>query len=215
MELQKKDFIEIEFTGKVDNNVFDSNIKEDLKILNPQANPKPLIFCLGEGMFLKGIDDFLIGKEAGRYHVELTPDKAFGPRIPEFVQKIPIKVFQGQNVNPVPGAVFNLDGRIAKIITVSGGRVIADFNNPLAGKNVSYDINVLRKVDDINEKIKAMMLFLFRKEFNFSVDDKKITVEVSKEMSKFVEMFGEKFKEIFGLEVEVKEIAGNSPKTEQ
>ena len=41
------------------------------------------------------------------------------------------------------------------------------------------------------------------------------TVEVSKEMSKFVEMFGEKFKEIFGLEVEVKEIAGNSPKTEQ
>ena len=36
MALQKKDFIEIEFTGKVkDGEVFDSNIKEDLKKLNP------------------------------------------------------------------------------------------------------------------------------------------------------------------------------------
>ncbi len=214
MAFQKKDFIEIEFTGKIkDGEVFDSNIKEDLKKLNPDSNPKPLIFSLGEGMFLKGIDDFLIGKDIGKYKIELPPEKAFGPRVPQFVQTIPIKVFKSQNLNPVPGAVFNFDGRIAKILTVSGGRVIADFNNPLAGKIVTYDINVIRKVEDLNEKLKSFINFLFRKELNFSVKDNKIIIEVEKNLSQFVEMFKEKFKDVFNLELEVKET--ENPSKEQ
>ena len=65
MKLKKGDFIEIEYTGKVkDGEVFDSNIKEDLNEMhkdhNHEVEPKPFIFSLGEGMFLKGIDDFLI-----------------------------------------------------------------------------------------------------------------------------------------------------------
>src|SRR4030042_3756000 len=208
MALQKKDFIEIEFTGRIkDGEVFDSNIKKDLEKLNPDINPKPLIFALGEGMFLKGIDDFLTGKDIGKYKIELPPEKAFGPRMAEFVQTIPIKIFRSQNLNPVPGAVFNFDGRIAKILTVSGGRVMADFNNPLAGKIVVYDINVIRKVEDLNEKIKSFTNFLFRKEMNFSVKDNKITMEVEKNLSQFVKMFGEKFKDIFNLELEIRQKA--------
>jgi len=207
MALQKKDFIEIEFTGRIkDGEVFDSNIKKDIEKLNPDANPKPLIFCLGEGMFLKGIDDFLIGKEIGKYEIELSPEKSFGPRIPEFVQMIPMKIFKGQNLNPFPGAVFNFDGRIAKILTVSGGRVMADFNNPLAGKDVIYNINIMRKVEDLNEKIKSFIDFLFRRELKFSVQDNKIIIEVEKGAIQFVEMFREKFKDLFNLEMEVKEI---------
>ena len=166
MALQKKDFIEIEFTGKVkDGEVFDSNIKEDLKKLNPDANPKPFVFALGEGMFMKGVDEFLIGKEIGSYTIELSPEKAFGPRVPSFVQPIPMKVFQSQNVRPYPGAVFNFDGRIAKILSVSGGRVVADFNHPLAGKEVVYELKILRKVEDQNEKIKSFINFFFN--FNY------------------------------------------------
>lgn len=211
MVLQKKDFIEIEFTGKIkDGEIFDSNVKEDLKKLNPDANPKPLIFALGEGMFLKGIDDFLIGKDVGKYTIELTPEKAFGQRIPKLVQTIPTKIFQTNNLNPVPGAVFNFDGKIAKVLTVSGGRVIVDFNNPLAGKTVVYDLNVIRKIDDLNEKLKAFIEFLFRKELNFSVKDNKIIIEVEKNLSQFVGMFKEKFKEIFNLELEIKKIDNTS-----
>lgn len=215
MTLQKKDFIEIEFTGKVkDGEIFDSNIKEDLKKLNPEANPKPFIFSLGEGMFMKGVDEFLIGKEIGKYSVELSPEKAFGQRVPSFVQPIPMKIFQSQNVRPYPGAVFNFDGRIAKILSVSGGRVIADFNHPLAGKNVVYEINVLRKVENTDEKLKSFINFLFRRDLNFSVESKKLIIESEKEFAKFVEMFKDKFKEIFDLDLEVKEII-SSPKTQQ
>jgi peptidylprolyl isomerase len=207
MVLQKKDFIEVEFTGKIkDGEIFDSNIKEDLKKLNPDANPKSLIFSLGEGMFMKGIDDFLIGKEIGKYTIKLSPEKAFGPRIKEFVQMIPIKLFHSQNLRPVPGAVFNFDGRIAKILSVSGGRVMVDFNNPLAGKDIVYEINVIKKVDDLNEKVKSFNDFLFRRELKFSVQDKKVIVEVEKNFAKFIEMFKEKFKDILDLDLEVREI---------
>ncbi len=207
MTLQKKDFIEIEFTGKIKGGeVFDSNIKKDLEHLNPEAKPKPLVFSLGEGMFLKGIDDFLIGKEVGKYTIELSPDKAFGPRIPDFVQKVPIKIFHSQNLNPVPGALFNFDGRIAKVLSVSGGRVMVDFNNPLAGKDVIYEINILRKIDDMNEKVKSLIDFLFRREMNFKIENEKVIIEVEKNLVQFVEMFKEKFKDIIGLDLEVKAV---------
>jgi len=208
MALQKKDFIEIEFTGRVkDGEIFDSNILEDLKKLNPDAKPKPEIISLGEGMFLKAIDDFLIGKETGKCTIELSPEKAFGQRVKEFVQMVPIKVFYSQKLNPVPGSVFNFDGRVAKVLTVSGGRVVVDFNHPLAGKEVVYEVNVLRKVEDLNEKIKAFIEFLFRKELKFSVNEKKLTIEAEKSMAKFVELFKEKFKDVLGLDLEVKETA--------
>jgi FKBP-type peptidyl-prolyl cis-trans isomerase 2 len=216
MTLQKKDFIEIEFTGRIkDGEVFDSNIKEDLKKLNSDADSKPLIFCLGEGMFLKGIDDFLIDKEIGKYKIELTPKNAFGVRLSQLVQMIPMKIFKSQKLNPQPGMAFNFDGKMAKVLAVSGGRVMVDFNHPLAGKNVVYEINVIKKIEDLNEKIKSFISFLFRRELNFSVENNKIIIEVEKEMSKFAELFKEKFKEIFNLDLEIKEIEKITPDKQQ
>ena len=215
MTLQKKDFIEIEFTGKVrDGDVFDSNIKEDLEKLNPDAIPKPLIFCLGEGMFLKAIDDFLVGKELGNYEIELSPEKAFGVRLPQLVQKVPMKIFSSQKLNPYPGAVFNFDGRVAKVLSVSGGRVMVDFNHPLSGKNILYKIHALRKVEDLNEKVKPFINFFFRRELNFSVQDNKIILETEKNLSSFAELFKEKFKDIFSMDLEIKEIE-EKPKAPQ
>ena len=111
-----------------------------------------------------------------------------------------------QKLNPVSGAVFNFDNRVGKVLTSSGGRVIVDFNNPLAGKDVVYKVKVLRIVEDLNEKVKSFTEFLFRKDFKFEVKEKKLLIEVEKELSKFVELFKDKFKEIFDLELEVKEI---------
>ncbi len=206
MNLQKKDFIEIKFTGRIkDGEIFDSNIKEDLEKLNSNTSVKPLIFCLGENMFLKGIDEFLINKEIGEYKIELSPENAFGKRESSLVQMIPIKVFREQKVNPVPGAIFNFDGKIAKILTTSGGRVMVDFNNPLAGKTVVYDIKVLRKIEDLNEKVKSLIDFFTRKEFKFEIKDKKLIVYADKQFSQFLNLFKDKFKDILDLDLKVKE----------
>lgn len=216
MTLKKNDFIEIEFTGKTsEGEIFDSNIKSDLKKAKLDIDAKPFSFALGQGMFLKSIDDFLVGKEIGNYNIDLTPEKAFGKRDSNFIQMVPIKVFAEHKTNPVQGAMFNFDGRIGKILSVSGGRVLVDFNNPLAGKEVTYKINVLKKIEDVNEKIKVLNLFLFKKDFKFKLENKKLTLQVDKPLVKFVEMFNDKFKEILDLDIEVKEIktSSNSDKT--
>jgi len=208
MELQKKDFIEINFTGKIKDTgeIFDSNIEDDLKKFNPNLKAKPFVFALGEDMFLKGIDEFLIGKKIGKYEIELSPEKSFGKRNSSMIQMIPIKFFREQKLNPIPGAVFNFDGRPAKVLTTSGGRVIVDFNNPIAGKTVVYNIEILKKIDDLNEKINALNEFFFRKDFKFEINEKKLILYAEKHYVKFIELFKDKYKEIFDLDLEVREL---------
>ena len=207
MSLKEKDFIEIEFTGKLkEGGVFDSNIKEDLQKLNPKAEAKPFVFALGQDMFLKGVDEFLIGKEIGKHVIELGPEKGFGKRDPKLIQMIPMKVFHGQQINPVPGYAFNFDGKVGKVLTVSGGRVIVDFNNPLAGKEIVYEINILRKVEDLNEKIKAFNEFIFRQDLKFAVEGKNLILEVEEGMIKFVESVEDTYKNVFNLDLNVKAV---------
>lgn len=214
MELKKKDFVEVEFTGKTEEGeIFDSNIKEDLKSINPEAMAEPFIFSLGEGMFLKGVEDFLIGKDIGTYEIPLTPENAFGKRNPQLIRIIPMKTFRENKLNPIPGFMFNFDGRLAKVLSVSGGRVTADFNNPIAGKNVIYKVKVLRKLEDQNEKVKALMNFFFRRELKFEVKDKKLVLEIEKELIKYAELFKDKFKELLDLDLEVKEIETKKEET--
>ena len=209
--LQKKDFVEVEFTARIKNTneVFDSNIKKDLKKANLNVEAKPFVFSIGEGMFLKGIEDLLIGKDLGEYKFELTPENAFGPRDSKLIQIIPMKVFKEQNLNPVQGFMFNFDGRVAKVLSVSGGRVIVDFNNPVAGKDVVYDVKILRKIEDLNEKIKSHINFFFRKDFDFEVKEDKIILNVDKGLKKFAELFSDKFKEVFEKSLEVMEKEDN------
>jgi FKBP-type peptidyl-prolyl cis-trans isomerase 2 len=207
MTFQKNDFIEIEFTGRIKGGeVFDSNVPEELKKLNPNQIAKPFIFSLGQGMFIKGAEDVLMGKDIGSYEVDLKPKDAFGLRNPSLIQMIPLKVFIEHRINPIPGAVLTFDNRMGKVLTVSGGRIMVDFNNPLAGKDVIYKIKILRKVEDVDEKIKSLNEFLFRRDFKFNVQEKKLIMHVDKEFKGFVELFKDKFKEMLGLDLEVKEI---------
>jgi len=207
MTLQKNDFIEIEFTGRIKGGeVFDSNTSEELKKLNSNQKAKPFIFSLGQDMFLKAAEEFLLGKDIGKYDVELEPEKAFGLRNPSFIQMIPLKVFIEHKINPLPGTVLNFDNKLGKILTVSGGRIMVDFNNPLAGKEVVYHINILRKVEDMDEKIKALNDFLFRRDFKYEIKEKKLILSVDKGFKTFVELFKDKFKEMLDLDLEVNEI---------
>jgi FKBP-type peptidyl-prolyl cis-trans isomerase 2 len=211
-KISAKDFIEIEFTGRVkDGEIFDSNIKQDLEKSNLKIEQKPLIICIGERMFLKEIDDFFVGKEIGKeYNLELTPEKAFGKRNSALVKIIPLKIFHERQLNPHPGMMFNFDGYIAKVISVSGGRVITDFNNPLAGRDVVYKLKINRKISDLNEKIDSFVQFFFRKKIGFEIKDKKLILKLENQYADFVKMFAPKFKELFDLDLEIEE---NKPTT--
>ncbi len=209
--LKKNDFVEIEFTGKANNEIFDTTNKEEAKKIGLETDVKPWIISIGNQMLVKGFDDSLEGKEIGKeYSIKLEPEKAFGKRNPSLIRTVPIKIFHEKQMNPIPGMTIQLDNYIAKILSVSGGRVIVDFNNPLAGKEIEYNFKILRKIDDDKEKVNALQEFFFKQKFDFEIKDKKVIFKKS-EIKPFIEVFKQKFKEITGLDFEV-EIAKEEKK---
>jgi len=207
MPIKKNDFIEIEFTGKANGEIFDTTNKQEAKSIGLNADVKPVIVSVGNGMLLKGFDELLEGKEINKkYSIELPPDKAFGKRNPGLIKTIPMRIFKEKNLNPVPGLTVQMDNYITKILSVSGGRVIVDFNNPLAGKEIEYDFKILRKVNDIKEKVNALQDFFFKQRFEFKIDDKNRKIIFSDEkISSLINLFKEKFKEMTGFEFITKE----------
>jgi len=207
MKVQKNDFIEIEFTGKANGEVFDTTNKQEAKEIGIDADVKPIIISVGNQMLLKGLDELIEDKEIEKkYTIHLKPEKAFGPRNPKLIRTIPMKAFKEQNMNPVQGMTLQLDNHIAKILSVSGGRVIVDFNNPLAGKEVDYNFKILRKVTDNKEKINSLQDFFFKQRFEFNVNEKdKKVIFKDEKIKHFVNMIAEKFKEITGFEFVVEE----------
>lgn len=207
MAFKEKDFIEVEFVGRLkDGTIFDSNIKEEMEKAKLNGKAEPFVFCLGEGMFVRGVDKFLIGKEIGEYLVPLTPEDSFGKRDSKLIRMMPIKSFFEHKINPVPGTVLNFDGKMGKILTVSGGRVMLDFNNPIAGKHVEYSVKVIRKVNKKEEQIGALNEFFYRTKFDFEIKENKLIMKVPKGMKAFIDLFKDKYKELFELDVESIEI---------
>lgn len=203
--LTKNDFIEIEFTGKITgtDEVFDTNIKTDLPKDSKQKEPKPLILSVGHKMLPLGFDNDLIGKELSKkYTVDLKPEDAFGKRNPQAVRMIPTKHFHEQKINPERGMKLALDGQLVKILSSDRGRTLVDFNNPLAGKPVTYTYKINKIITDQKQKINALQDFLFRKTFDFEAKDKTIIFKVQKQMEPFVKMFAPKFEEILKMKIE-------------
>lgn len=201
MVVQKNDFVEIDFIAKANGEVFDTNLKEEAKKAGLQQQSIPLIIAVGRNMVIKGLDKDLEGKEINKqYSSKFTPEEAFGKRDSKMIKMIPLKVFHEHKINPQAGMPLSLDGMLVKILSVSGGRVLVDFNNPLAGKEVQYDYTIKRKIEDIKEKVNALQDFFFRTKFEFDADSD-ITFKVDENTGKFIQLFEKQFEEILGKKI--------------
>ena len=202
----KNDFVEIEFTGYANGEVFDSNVSEDLKKLSEKAEPKKTIVIVSQHMVVPGFDQALEGKEFGKqYEIILQPKDAFGERKRSLVKIIPLHIFIRHKINPATGMTLFLDNMMAKVIAVSGARITTDFNNPMAGKEITYKFTIKRKVSDDKEKSDAFFDFSLRFIPEFvSSDAEKIIVKGNKEIEPIIKMFSEKFKELVGKSLEFK-----------
>jgi len=191
-KVSKKDFIEIEYTGKLkeDNVVFDTTDERVAKEndLESHSGYGSVIICVGEEQLLKGLDKNLEGKETGKeYDIELKPEDAFGNKNAKLIQLIPTNKFKQQNIQPMPGMQLNIDGVVGTIKTVSGGRTLVDFNHPLAGKEISYKIKINKKITDDKEKLKGYLkLSLGTKEIEIEIEinDSNAKIKLKKEIPK-------------------------------
>jgi len=203
---KKKDFVELKFTGYSNGSIFDSNVDEDLKKIEPEAKPRETIIVVGERMVVQGLDNALEGKEIGKdYEVSIPAKEGFGERRKDLIKTIPLKIFTAKKINPYPGLVLAMDENLARVITISGARVVTDFNNPLAGKDLIYKFKIVRKVTDDSEKAKTFFIQTLKFVPDFEVRGGDIVLKGIKVFEKIVEALKEKFKEIVGKELKFEE----------
>lgn len=163
MPVKKGDFVLVDYvtTIKETGDIFDATKEEDAKkggISKENAIYEPMLIVVGEGWVLKKLDDSLIGIDVEkRTVIEVSPEEGFGLRDPAKIKVIPIDRFKKQNIKPYPGAQIEINGKMAAVRSVGAGRVQVDFNPPLAGKTLIYDLVVNKIIDERLEKIKALI----------------------------------------------------------
>ena len=193
-QVNEKDFIEIEYTGKVkDNNlIFDTTeekIAKDNNLFEEKAEYKPIVICVGQGQIIKGLDKALPEKETGKsYTINISPDEAYGRKNAKLIELISTSKFQKQNIQPIPGLQINIDGMVGIIKTVSGGRTLVDFNHPLASKELVYDIKINKIITDDAEKISSILkIDMGIEDAGVTVKEKKAAIRISQEIPKEIQ----------------------------
>jgi FKBP-type peptidyl-prolyl cis-trans isomerase 2 len=184
MALKEHDFVRLNYTAKLaDGSVFDTTVESVGKEHKLGEGPfQPQIVCLGEGFILKAIEKNLVGKEKGTYTFNLKAEDAFGKKDAKLLRLFPTNKFVEQGVMPEPGVVVNMDGRIGMIKTVNGGRTTVDFNHPLSGKDVVYEVEVLDVVTDAAEKVKAFVSNMLEASAHVEVKEGKAVIGIHHEI---------------------------------
>jgi len=148
MSIQQNQVVTIHYTVKDDKgNVVDSTIGKE-----------PLSFIFGMNQILpkleEAIQDMLIGSKKA---VELTPEDAYGEYHDDAVQTIERNEFpEGTELEEGMGFVANTaDGRQLPFVIkeVSGNDITIDFNHPLAGKKLNFEVELIDIRDATPEEL--------------------------------------------------------------
>ena len=135
--LKRGQKISMEYTVFLeDGTQIDSNVGED-----------PLTFVLGEQQVFPALEEALFELQVGdSKQVHLTPDQAYGPVIPDAFREVDIESVP-ENFR-VPGAILGVQDPAGGIFPirvheVKEEKVVLDFNHPLAGKNLLFNVKIL------------------------------------------------------------------------
>jgi FKBP-type peptidyl-prolyl cis-trans isomerase 2 len=115
----------------------------DKTVVTSNAGKDPLVYRHGEEQILPGLEKALAGMKPGdSKHVDLAAADAYGP----YDEKAKVTVKRDQ-VPPDVKADMTLsspDGHTVKVVEVNEKDVVLDLNHPLAGKDLAFDVKVLK-----------------------------------------------------------------------
>ncbi|MGC8497242.1 MAG: FKBP-type peptidyl-prolyl cis-trans isomerase [Thermoplasmata archaeon] len=156
--------------------LFETTLEETAKangIYDPNVKYKPMVTIIGKKMLIQAFEDSIINAEVGK-EVELTiePEKAYGVRNNKFVKVHSFRDFQKENVEPEVGKFVTLNKKTGKVLRVTPGRVVVDYNNPLAGKTLFYKYTVREIVTDLKGQISSIIEI----RYGMDVDKFEITI---------------------------------------
>lgn len=139
MQAKKGDAVQVHYTGKL----------EDGSVFDTSANREPLGFTVGDGNMIKGFDSAVDGMAIGdKKTITIPAAEAYGERRDDMMIDVPIEqvpadikpeigmqlTLQGGNGQPMPVIVTNVDEK----------KITLDANHQLAGKDLIFDIELVK-----------------------------------------------------------------------
>jgi peptidylprolyl isomerase len=138
VQAKKGDTVKIHYTGRLhDGTVFDSS-----------SDREPLQFVIGKGQVIPGFEEAITGMQVGEKKTAEIPCKmAYGERNPSMVMEVARKHVPAE-IDPVVGQHLQVgspggDLLVVAIIKVDEENVTLDANPPLAGEDLTFDIELL------------------------------------------------------------------------
>jgi len=171
-KVEKGDFILVKLTAKTQKGkIFQVSSEEDARragIYNEENAKRgyyePEFVIVGKPGFLnEGLTEIIEGMNFfEKKSVRIPPNKAFGKRDPSKIERIGIAKFRkiNEGKNPEIGQDFvkKGTGQRGTVTNIMQGKVIIDYNHPLAGQNIDYNLEIIDKIEDFDDKIKYFMV---------------------------------------------------------
>jgi len=188
--MQDGTFVEIEYVGRIKESgeifdLTDEKLAKEKKIFNPQMKYGPVTLILGNRQILLGVEKKIKEMKPGEKKAfTLEPKEAFGERNAELTKTFPLSEFHKQNMNPQVGQFLRLSNNVeGRVLSVSGGRVRVDFNHPLSGKSLDYELKLHRIVEKPEEQITKILEYYTRGAKAVKLDSEKgvATIELSED----------------------------------
>ncbi|GIZ11464.1 peptidylprolyl isomerase [Pseudomonas sp. NCCP-436] len=120
---------------------------ESGEVVDSTFDKQPATFQVGDGNLLPGFEQALYGFKAGdRRTIRIQPEQGFGQPNPQNVQVMPRSQFEGMELSEGLLVIFN-DAANAELPGVVKAfdetRVTVDFNHPLAGKELDFEVEII------------------------------------------------------------------------
>jgi FKBP-type peptidyl-prolyl cis-trans isomerase SlyD len=138
VKIQNDKVVAIDYSLKVEGEIIDA------------SNGEPLVYLHGHGNIIPGLESALLGLEPGQAkHVSVTPGDGYGEYDPEAEQVLPRDAFDdGLEI----GASYTGETQEGQpiqftVLELKPDGVLVDFNHPLAGETLEFDVTV-REVRD-------------------------------------------------------------------
>ncbi len=122
------------------------------------SREEPLDYLHGAGNIVPGLEELLAGKRVGdRVHATLPPDMAYGDYDPEETDRferelleidVDLEIGMEVEVEDEDGYTY-----VATVTELSDDMVTLDFNPPLAGKTLTYDIEIVGLREATDEEV--------------------------------------------------------------
>ena len=128
------------------------------KVDSSHDRAEPLTVLFGHGQIIPGLEQAMDGHEPGdKFDVRVPPEQGYGERREDFTQRVPKKYFRdADQLKPGDATVLSVQGggyRQVVVLKVGSSVVDVDLNHPMAGKTLSFDIEVTDVRDATAEEV--------------------------------------------------------------